>query len=38
VLEDRVRFDIALAPAELAGLKISSRLLALARRVLPGAG
>ena len=38
VLEDRVRFDIALPQAELARLKISSRLLALARRVLPGAG
>jgi hypothetical protein len=36
VLEDRVRFDIAPAQAELARLKISSRLLALARRVLPG--
>lgn len=37
VLEDRVRFDIALAQAELARLKISSRLLALARRVVAGA-
>ena len=35
VVEDKkVRFDVALAPAEAAGLKISSRLLSVARRVL----
>jgi hypothetical protein len=33
VEEERVRFDIALAPAEASGLRISSRLLAVARSV-----
>jgi YfiR/HmsC-like len=33
VVDDRVRFDIALAPAEQGSLKISGRLLALARKV-----
>jgi hypothetical protein len=31
--DDRVRFDVALAPAERGGLKISARLLAVARKV-----
>jgi hypothetical protein len=35
VVDDKVRFDIALRPAERAGLKISARLLAVARNVLP---
>jgi hypothetical protein len=35
VIGDKVRFDVALGPAEQAGLKISARLLAVARRVLP---
>jgi hypothetical protein len=34
--EDKVRFDIALPPAERGELKISSRLLAVARRVISG--
>lgn len=34
VVADKVRFDVALPPAEAARLKISSRLLAVARRVL----
>jgi len=33
VVSDKVRFDVALAPAEAAHLKISSRLLAVARTV-----
>lgn len=33
VVEDKVKFDIALTLAELSGLKISSRLLAVARSV-----
>jgi hypothetical protein len=33
-VEDKIRFDIALAPAERGQLKISSRLLAVARKVL----
>lgn len=33
VVSDKVKFDIALPPAELSGLKISSRLLAVARQV-----
>ena len=33
VADDRVRFDIALAPAEAAGLRLSSRLLQVARQV-----
>jgi len=33
VVSDKVRFDVALAPAEAARLKISSRLLAVARNV-----
>jgi hypothetical protein len=36
VVENKVRFDVALAPAEQARLRISSRLLALARKVRPG--
>jgi hypothetical protein len=35
VIDDKVRFDIALQRAEASGLKISARLLAVARRVLP---
>ncbi len=35
VVDDRVRFDIALGPAEIGQISISSRLLALARRVVP---
>ena len=35
-VDDRVRFDVALAPAEQGRLKISSRLLAVARRVIEG--
>jgi hypothetical protein len=35
VVDDKVRFDIALRPIERAGLKISARLLAVARTVLP---
>ena len=33
--DDKVRFDVALAAAERGGLRISSRLLAVARKVLP---
>jgi hypothetical protein len=33
VVSDKVKFDIALPPAELSGVKISSRLLAVARQV-----
>src|SRR5882672_6139143 len=33
-VEDRVRFDIALAPAERGNLRISARLLAVARKVI----
>jgi hypothetical protein len=36
VVEDRVRFDVALPPAGRGDLRISSRLLAVARKVLPG--
>jgi hypothetical protein len=36
VVEDKVRFDVSLRSAERAGLKISARLLAVARTVLPG--
>jgi hypothetical protein len=35
IVEDKVRFDIALPPADASGLKISARLLAVARRVIP---
>jgi hypothetical protein len=35
VVDDKVRFDIALQRAEASGLRISARLLAVARRVLP---
>lgn len=39
LVERRVRFEIALSAAERAGLRLSSRLLAVAHRVLPaGAG
>jgi len=34
VVDDKVKFDIALPPAELSSLKISSRLLAVARQVM----
>jgi len=37
LVADKVRFDVALPPAEAGGLKISSRLLAVARKVLAGA-
>jgi hypothetical protein len=33
--DDKVRFDVAVGPAEAHGLRISSRLLAVARRVIP---
>jgi hypothetical protein len=33
VVDDKVRFDVALPPADAARLKISSRLLAVARKV-----
>ena len=33
IIDDKVRFDIALPPAELSGLKISARLLGVARKV-----
>ena len=33
VVDDKVRFDVALAPADLGSLKISARLLAVARKV-----
>ena len=33
VIDDKVRFDVALPPADLGSLKISSRLLAVARKV-----
>jgi hypothetical protein len=36
IVENKVRFDIALAPAEASQLKISARLLSVARRVLKG--
>jgi hypothetical protein len=36
VVDDKVRFDIDLQPAERGNLKISSRLLAVARKVLSG--
>jgi hypothetical protein len=35
-VDDKVRFDIALAPAERGNLKISARLLAVARKVITG--
>ena len=35
VADERVRFDVAPAAAEACGLKISSRVLAIARRVVP---
>lgn len=35
VVDNKVRFDVALGPAEQRNLKISSRLLAVARKVLP---
>lgn len=34
IVDDKVRFDVALRPAELGNLKISARLLAVARRVI----
>lgn len=33
LVDDKIRFDVALAPAEASGLKISSQLLAVARNV-----
>lgn len=36
LVDDKVRFDVALPPAEAGGLKISARLLAVARRVVAG--
>ena len=36
--EDKVRFDVALPPAERGQLRISARLLAVARKVVAGAG
>ena len=36
VVDERVRFDVAPAVAEARGLKVSSRVLAIARRVAPG--
>lgn len=36
VVDDKVRFDVALHRAEQAGLRISARLLSVARKVLPG--
>lgn len=35
-VENKVRFDVALPPAERGHLKISARLLAVARKVIPG--
>jgi len=35
-VEDKVRFDVALPPAERGQLKISARLLAVARKVISG--
>lgn len=37
LVADKVRFDVALPPAEAGGLKISARLLAVARKVVAGA-
>jgi YfiR/HmsC-like len=37
IVSDKVRFDVALPPAEASGLKISSRLLAVARNVVESA-
>ena len=36
IVDDRVRFDVALREAELANLKVSARLLRVARKVLAG--
>ena len=36
VIDDKVRFDVSLRPAEQGGLKISSRLLQVAHRVING--
>lgn len=36
VIEDRLRFEASVRAAERAGLKLSSRLLSLAQRVVPG--
>ena len=35
ILDDKVRFDVALRPAEMENLKISARLLSVARKVIP---
>ena len=37
IVSDKVRFDVALSPAEASRLKISSRLLAVARKVVTSA-
>ncbi|MEO8297904.1 MAG: YfiR family protein [Burkholderiales bacterium] len=37
VVDDKVRFDVALQPAEQVGLKISARLLSVARKVVTNA-
>jgi hypothetical protein len=36
VMDDKVRFDVALGPAELGNLKVSARLLTVARKILAG--
>jgi hypothetical protein len=36
IIDDRVRFDVALREAEMANLKVSARLLRVARKVLAG--
>ena len=36
IVDDKVRFDVALREAELANLKVSARLLSVARKVLAG--
>ena len=36
IVDDKVRFDVALREAELANLKVSARLLSVARKVLTG--
>ena len=36
IVQDRVRFDVALRETEMANLKVSARLLSVARKVLAG--
>jgi hypothetical protein len=36
IVEDKVRFDVALHEAELCNLRVSARLLSVARKVLGG--